>query len=127
MMGAGWLPLLSFEKALPVLLLTYIAPVVAFFVSAVSYMILLPVGMIFAAFILVSSVKLATSSKPEGLPRNLLIAGTGAIVLLFFLFARQNSTGSDSGPANVFLYALERVLGRAVWKILGGTCATGAF
>jgi hypothetical protein len=106
-MGAGWLPGLSFQKALPALLPTYFAPAIVFFVSAISYMILLPVGMIFAAFVLVSSVKLATSCKPDRLLRNLLIAGTGAIVLLFFLFSRQKSTVSDAGPANAFLYVVE--------------------
>ena len=106
-MGAGWLPGLSFQKALPALLPTYFAPAIVFFVSAISRMLLLPIGMIFAAFVLVSSMKLATSRKPEGLLRNLLIAGTGAIVLLFFLFSRQKSTVSDAGPANAFLYVVE--------------------
>jgi hypothetical protein len=121
-MGAGWLPGLSFEKALPALLPTYFAPAIVFFISVISYMLLLPVGMIFAAFTLVSSVKLATSRKPEGLLRNLLIAGTGATVLLFLLFSRQKSTVSDAGPANAFLYVV-----KGSWAALYGRslAATG--
>jgi len=106
-MGAGWLPGLSFEKTLPALLPTYFAPAIVFFVSAISRMLLLPIGLIFAAFVLVSSAKLATSRKPDGLLRNLLIAGTGAIVLLFVLLSMQKSTLSDAGPANAFLYVVE--------------------
>ena len=68
-MAAGWLPQLSFGRALPALLLVFGAIAAVFFLAVISRMLLSLPAMILAAYLLVRSVEIATSRTP---PRLLL-------------------------------------------------------
>jgi hypothetical protein len=111
---AGWLGHIDDGKMLPGLIPIYFAPGLVFFLSGVSWFVLLIPGLVIAAGLLAQSLKMITSKWPTKLFLSLLVSGAACIAWWFLVINPQDKTSTDTAW-NVFFFSLE-----VIWAGLFG-------
>jgi hypothetical protein len=107
---AGWLGYFSTEKKIAGLIPVYFAPAMVFYLSGVSWFLLLIPALAMAACLLSFSLKTITSKWSTKLFLGFLL-GAAAFVALFFYFGNHGDKASTDTAWNVSLLCLEMIWG----------------
>jgi hypothetical protein len=117
---AGWLGYFSTEKKIAGLIPVYFAPTMVFYLSGVSWFLLLIPALAIAAGLLSFSLKTITSKWSTKLFLGFLL-GAAAFVVLFFYFGNHGDNASTDTAWNVSFLCLE-----VIWGGLYGLGLTAA-